>query len=62
MDVLAGAGDEEGDHAGAPATAAETADAWVKPASVAIPAAAPAVRIIAETCEPSEKPTERTSA
>src|SRR4051794_13245670 len=44
------------------ATTAETANACVKPASVGIPATALAASTVADTCEPSEAPTERTSA
>ena len=41
------------------ATTAETTNASVKPWSVGIPATALAARIVAETCEPRDEPTER---
>jgi hypothetical protein len=44
------------------ATPAEIAKSRVKPASVGMPATALAARTVAETCEPRDEPTERTSA
>lgn len=44
------------------ATTAEMANAFVYPVSVGIPATALPARTVAETCEPREEPTERTSA
>jgi hypothetical protein len=41
---------------------AETRKASVKPLSTATPATALAARIVADTCEPSDEPTDRTSA
>src|SRR4051794_18801556 len=44
------------------ATTADTAKASVKPASVGNPATAVAASSVADTCEPSDDPTERTRA